>query len=252
MIFLPFGFKGGEVCDPDVTAEDFFEAMRVASRLTQWQFANDAFTDRDVITPQESVRFHMLEARGLLQTTPGVDPILTAAMGAVDPDIWQIPYNRGFQEIGDGDVAHVWTSKFPELVMSVFTFQYIRIDQEDFPDYDAADPTTWLHVRAQIAIAFDGARMPGTGPFANPIDTTYRGTGLGQRATRTTVVALGMLPAGAHRVAPMGAQQAAVGTAAEGYTDETRFLSNPPVEGVCIGNRRHILLRFGRGAWLNP
>lgn len=250
--FLPFGVNGRDVVDPATLTRDFLEAARIAQRMSQWQFAEDGFTDTNLLTLGDHVRVHNNDRRVELQTVSGIDPILTSAMGAPDTDLFQIPYNRGMVEIdpaGDGDVAAVYVSDYPELTLIVYPFQYIRIDQEDFDDYDAADPDTWLHIRASLSLSIDGARMPG-GPFTNPVDTKYRGAGLGQRSCRSCLFAIQMLPAGPHRIAALAGVAPAVKTESEGYTDEASVLTNPPVEGICIGSRRMIVVRFGRGRWL--
>ncbi len=251
MIPLPFGVAPGEVVDPDALSDEFVEFSRIARALTQWQWSESAFTDPTIIAKDQSVCVMSKKVHGFLQTVSGTDPVIADWMaGTIDSGIWQIPYNRGFTEIGGGDVTHSWTSEYPELVLSAFSFQYIRQDTQDFPGYDPADATTHLNIRGQVRLSFDGAPIDGSGFVAKAFDTRYRGTGIGQRSIRTTIVAIQLLPAGAHVVQPEAAQAPAVRLDGDDTTDAALYLDDPPSSGVCIGSRRHILIRSARAKLL--
>lgn len=250
--FLPRGLAGMGMPDPDQFADEFLEAVRVAQSSGPFQFTRDAFPDADVLTPGNHVRILHDKRQALLQTVAGIDPVISSP-GTPEPYIFQIPYNQGFAEIdpmGDGDVAQVWTSEYPELVVAFYSYQYIRLDVEDFPGYDPADDTTWHHIRVQVALTMDGARIPGTGPYANAPATGYRGGGLGQRSARPSVVMVQAVPAGPHRVAAVAAQLPSVKVSDDTLGDPTKFLSDPPVSGVVIGSRRLIVLTAARGTQL--
>jgi hypothetical protein len=244
VIFKPFGVASGGVVDPDELAQEFDEASRVANETSQYQWLRDAFGSVNRLKKSGHVTVDTSEQHVDLGATVTGRPKLFSA-DSPSAQLFQIPYNRGFVEVGEagGTPASVgisWTSRYPELVVAIYCLQYIREDRGLFPDVE-------LDIRAQFRIAVDDAPISGTGPFAVPLDGLSRGVGFGGRAFRSCAVAMLPLPAGRHYVTGYAAQASAIEHKERKLIERTRYLDDPPFEGVCIGSRRLILLRFKKG-----
>ena len=291
MLFFPFGVFDNEVIDPDKLAEEYQEAARVAGDTTQYQWRNRAFPDfsniavdaaATVMTTQVNAILGMRGASHPSGTDRPRDPVLqTQTVGSgrtASATLFQIPYNRGWTE--DTATVQTWTSKYPELVLIAFSYQYIRdyariaepSANGGYPGYPAANndggwnPTpvdafgsatkTFLRLRAKIRIAVDGAHMPGTGPFSLPFFGNERGSGYEGTDHRTTVCAIVPVPAGTHRVSAVAAQgqhtQPTGG--AHTFNDLNEKSAGQPADspdnGVCLGYRRMIVVRFPKGTTL--
>jgi len=247
MIFKPRGVATGGVIDPDLLTDEFEAAAKLAAETGQYQWLLNAFTSVDRLKRGSAghISVDTSHIHADLGATFTTNPILRAAAGAVDPEIFQIPYNRGLSEIGTaggtpGSVGIDWTSRYPEYIVAIYCCQYIREARGRFPDDD-------LDVRAQLRVAVDNAPIPGTGPFAVPLDGQARGTGFGGRAFRSCAVAMLPIAAGRHYVTGFAGQASAIPHVGRKLFERTKYLDDPPFEGVCIGSRRLILLRFNKG-----
>jgi hypothetical protein len=239
MLFFPNGVMPGEVVDPDKLAQEFLEAASLAGQTGQWQWKEDILT-RTLLRGVDVCRVEQTQINCDLQSVQGAEPILPDDAGA-DANIWKIPFKRGFQPIGEGTTHGTldlqWSSSYPELVLIVLTCQYVRELEACDAGMNPADPC----IRIQTRIQLDGAILPGTGPFGNPI-YTVRGTGYGQSTAALSTIYVGVIPAGTHVVQGVAAQadNAQVDAAAI-------FRTAAPVEKVCIGTRNLFVVRFPRG-----
>lgn len=245
-LFLPRGLNPGEVPDPSELARDFIEAARVCQDTTQWQWLAGAFADVDELERGTIVDVEHANVGCELGVVPGVAgnvPILPDTGGA-DADLFKIPYNTGFHPILDqnSDALEVsWASQYPELLFIINTYQYVRRSYGS-SGFNNAN----IHIRMQMRIEVDGVRLPGAGPFCIPFDGKYRGMGYGVRGLRTADLAIWHVPAGAHTVRPVVAQAPMVRIDDSDKIDQELTADNP-TDGVCIGSRRLIVVRFGRG-----
>lgn len=254
-MFFPFGIFGGEVVDPEQLAGEYQRAARKASRTTQHQWARDAMPDRNVLLQGDHVRIHEVEVvaelyrEGVKLSPVGNDPDLTRATG--DPDLFHVPYNRGLVEVDDqsgNPLAVEWTSKYPEVVVVIVDYQYCREKQQHWDTQNQR-----IDVRTQFQIYLDNGGMAGSGPWAIPLSGGYRGTGYARRSNRSQIVAMQLVGAGAHRAVLMAGQMPADFIVAQDDEDdeaEVSYLEYPPTEGVCVGSRKIIVLRFPRGGIL--
>lgn len=248
--FFPHLLRARSVVDPEALAADFTNAAQVAAKIGPHQWLDGAFpaADRELFAPEQHVWVREVGAQVPTGTTDTAPPLIGDGVG--DPDLWYIPYNRGFSEVGDGDTALQWTATYPETVLIAFTFQYMRFDIVDFPDYDPADYSTHRYIRAQLMLEVDGARIPGTGPFG-VLGSSWRTTGLGTRACRSTLWTVQHLPAGPHRVTPVGGQAPCVRVDESETANSSQVVSDDVSNGVCIANRRLVIVGFPRGARLS-
>jgi len=248
-MFFPFGSASGEVIDPDLLAREFTEAAAAAGDTNQWNWIRDAlavskakFIGKDLVNAQQT--FVACD----LQSVQGAAPILPDTVGA-DVNLWKVPFKRGYSTIGEGTpsggLTLTWETEYPELVMVVLSYQYVRVPS--FTDITFVPALTY---RFQGRIQVDGAVMPGTGPFGIPANGNFRTSGYAPSAAAISVVWIGVLPAGAH-VAEGVAGQAdwakmepvTVSTGA----NKMKIADSAPVEGVCVGNRSLLVVRFPRG-----
>ena len=180
----------------------------------------------------------------------GVNPLLTTADG--DPNLFHVPYNRGFVEItGSTDMSIIIASEYPELIMVAFSFQYARRAPANF-FVDLAESLS-ITPAVQVRVTVDGSPIIGAGLENAPPNGATRGMGYKMRALRTTIVGMRMLPAGSHIIKAEAAQppveinQAASGD--EGIGSTISF-ETPPDESVCICHRSLMVFRFPRGQWI--
>lgn len=262
MIFAPKGQIVGNVIDPMDLSEEFVEASRIAENQTQYQWENDALFSGT--TPQMSrlkrgspVKIQTVKQVALLRgdnagvaqdhrngTTAGYDPDITVASG--DSDLYQIPYNRGFNLItGTNDMRLKWVSTYPELIFVFFSYQFHRKTRGGF-SLNADDDTAFIRFKMQLQL--DGSGIYGAG--INGIGNTdgFRGTGIGNRCLRTTCKAISFVGAGAHTLEAHAGQNPCTSILeATDTEEELKFFTNPPNEGVVIGNRTLTVLRFPKG-----
>ena len=250
MFFKPHGVAATEVIDPDDLAQEFDEASRVGTETSQYQWLKSTFSSVNRLKKAGHVVMDTNKQYVELKDASGTRPIITTLFGTPSTQLFQIPYNTGLHEIGTtggtpSSVGIAWTSAEPELVMAVFDFQYIRENKTDMPKPGAFGEI--LDYRAQVRIAIDDAPIPGTGPFAVPLDGNPKGVGFGGRSIRSCAVAMLPLAAGRHYVTGMAGQGAAIPLEDKRVIKRTRHLNDPPFEGLCIGSRRMTLLRFKKG-----
>ena len=120
MIYAPLGYIWPKaIVDPWLLLQEYYEAMRAASRTSQYQWQGDAITDINKVVRGQSVKVQTSSQPVTFDETVGSYPDLSA-----DVDAWDVPYNSSFQEIDD--TRRVWTSQYPELVLVAFSYQYVR------------------------------------------------------------------------------------------------------------------------------
>jgi hypothetical protein len=249
-LFLPPFLPSAGVVDPAKLSRLFVEASKRSSAQTQWQWEDGAFTShqRTLIESGKLAKVRQpiggpVEALlGMSSAGGGVRPDLAALTG--DPNLWQVPYNTGFQEVGDGDVRVTWTSEYPELVWTIYTWQYMR---ETLAILFGAGTEK---VRVAMRLEVDGARREGTGPMAVPTDTRWRGTGLATRSARSTCVDVSLLPAGAHTVTAVAAQRSDDPSDSDETDDEHQYEDSPPNDKIIVGHRNIICVCFALGGGL--
>lgn len=269
--FLPslLGLFPDEPVDPTVIGEDLSKLSALAGHTTQHQWAQDAFTDEEVLKEGHPVRIREAKTTANLYqavynssaaTINGEDPKirphaadLSGGTFTVDPNLYQVPYNRGLQPVDDMRVE--WTSSYPELVWIIADLQYLREKWENF-GFNASNPSDYegtkeYIIRFKARLGLNGAMLPGTGPEVVPFNTRYRGSGYPSRSLRTNFEAFSMVPAGTH-VAQLfvgqgpGEQSVTLGHVLE--TEKTLpYESEPPNEGVVLAHRSLIVITFPLG-----
>jgi len=265
-IFLPKGLKPGGVIDPDELGDEFVRASTVATDTSQYQWVNNALFSGstpqiDLLKNGTPVIIEQVSQKAFLRGTnaspsvartdydadPGNDPLLDSNG---DGQLYHIPYNRGFGKItGAQDMEISWTNEYPELIMTAFSFQFIR---ERDSNFNIGDGTT-VTPRTQIRIVLDGGTIPGAGIYADPGGTTFRGTGYAGTSLRTTIVGLTLAPPGTHSIVAEAAQSPTESTltlSTWGFTAYPTSFEVPPDQGVCIAHRTLMLFRFPRGGWI--
>lgn len=253
MIFLPKGVQSGEIVDPDELADEYIEAARVAQQATQWQWFANAFsttspTDTDVakLARGAAVQMAQVKHEAALGVTVLTDPSLPDDVGA-SADLWKIPYNRGFHRVNEGDSEEAlieWVSEYPEMVVMIASYQYVR---RDTGDYSGSFFSTAGRIpRAQFRLALDGGLLEGSGPYASPQDGKYRGLGIATKAMSGGAVQVRFTGAGAHNAELMAAQAPAneSDNSGDGESEEATYEDDAPTDGVCVGSFRLIVLRF--------
>lgn len=264
----PFGLMPDEPVDPLVLGEDYAKLIAIAGSTTQHQWTRNAFSSINVMQFGHPVRVREAKKTANLyqevydaadaSIDGGNDPRIrphTENFGpwVVDPDIYQVAYNRGLQPVTD--MVLEWTSEHPEMLWIIQDLQYIRehwqrfgYDSGNTPDYNGAIE---YYPRFKARIVVDGAPIPGTGPEVVPFNTRYRGSGYADRAMRTNITALTMVPAGTHTVQLYAGQgPAEPNSTLEAILEQDKDLaynSEPPTEGVCLGHRSLIVVSFPFG-----
>tara|TARA_R110000824_G_scaffold65772_2_gene171105 strand:+ start:14784 stop:15578 length:795 start_codon:yes stop_codon:yes gene_type:complete len=259
--YLPKGLKSGAVISPDELGDEFVRASVVASETTQYQWTDETFQDSansniDLLksgtgvtsTEVSQAAFFRYNSQTWADGSSGQEPLLTVAAG--DPELYHIPYNRGFSKItGTQDMEISWTTQYPELVLVAFSYQGIRKHYTDFDAYLTG--ANYIYPQVQTRITINGGSIIGTGAAEINHGGETRGQGLQNRAVRTTTIGMTLVPPGTHTVTAEAAQPQSYGTSFSNLVngDVTSF-DNPPDEGVCVGHRRLILLRFPKGKLL--
>lgn len=166
---------------------------------------------------------------------------------AVDSNLWYVPYNRGFSDIGGASFS--WDSVYPELVLIWFDFQYIRpfFGSTDGPDeYDFSDQCARLQVKLDV----DGVLYPGTGPFATSQDGKIRGTGFAGIDLRTYVSLSLPVSAGRHTVTAKAALAPSVQVDGEFSNPAFNFMDQGLYPGPAIAGRKLVVLHHPFGTSL--
>lgn len=244
MLFLPKGPIDGDIVDPDKLARDYVDADRVASHTSQWQWASKAVNNVQLLEKGSHVEVRSAKVTASIGVTDSDDPTLNGA------DQFNVPYNTTFADITD--VVVTWDSVYSELVMLVFSFQYMRrfIVTSGAGTDDILMDEDHDKIRFSVRLKVDGILQEGAGIYMSPITSSVRGTGFGGRALSSCVTVLTMLPAGTHEVVPVVCLRDA--TVVNDLDDEPQRGSADagPTEGVVVANRQMIAVRFGRGQWL--
>ena len=252
MFFFPFGVFGGEVVDPQKLAEEWREAARVAGKQTRWQWKDDCFSDQENFKLLKSDESFAAATIGIgADTKSSYSSPAKLQDPSASTNMWLVPYNRGLQEVGDGDVSYEWESQCPELIFVSYSFNYMRNRLSFlFPTSYSSAYLPQDQVRFIARIRIDGNPLPGAGMYVVPVNSLYRGSGLGTISCAPSIVAVAMLPAGAHTVSLFAGIKPFNG-AYNSWTEVTGWADDEsPVDGVRIGARNMSLLRFGRGSMM--
>jgi hypothetical protein len=249
MLFFPKGVFNGEVVDPDRLSVDFVEANRVLSNTTHYQWAEDTFDQRVKLEAGSHVNIINNTKHVRLQITSGQDPIVGRGIGTPAPDLWQIPLDRGLQEIGDGDIRADWVSDVPELVMICYTIQYYMPGQAIINSIFGGNN---FRARFQSLIQLDGSNIPGTGPHATENTISgIRGVGFAHTSLGASATTIQFLEAGAH-TATVVANIARTDPHIDSFNVDSYDykIDNQDFAGFVIASRNLIVMRFGRGGLL--
>tara|TARA_R110000824_G_scaffold44690_1_gene129822 strand:+ start:228 stop:1040 length:813 start_codon:yes stop_codon:yes gene_type:complete len=263
-VYLPKGVKDSGIIDPEEIGNEFIRASKVAKDSTQYQWANNALFDGaepkvNLLKRGSPVKIESVEQAAFLRadtssvpktdysTTNGVDPLLTVAAG--DPNLFHIPYARGYSMItGATDMEISWTTEYPELVLAVFSFQFIRNASTDIVVWTKS--SNFVQPVVQIRVTLNGGVIPGAGIYATPLNESTRGTGLESVALRSTILGMTLVPAGSHVIRAEAGQNPTGPNALTSLTvsgGSNWAFETPPDEGVCIAHRKLMLIRFPRG-----
>jgi len=245
MYFLPKAPQPGMVADPDALARDFVEAKKVAGSATQYQWQENTFKARSKLQAGTHVKVMYAETNATLGVTNSRAPVLISGSG-YDSDNFQVPYNMSLAKIDD--MALTWTSKYPELVKIIFSFQYCRLKRTGFGSSGLI--ATHDIVRFIIKLDIDGYQPEGAGCYKLSNDGSVRGTGFAGRSMASCITYVGMLPAGNHKVVPVVGQADSRGLNLFNNEYISKPLAIPPAPGVVVGNRTMSILRFARGKML--
>lgn len=189
MIYAPRGFVfPSMLAEPSDLMQEFYEAAKIAGRTTQWNWGEGSMG-----SPSTTVVTRQYDNSGWTIQSP---PAVSTATNA-----WQVPYNSGLQEVGGGPngvtFAREWESAYPELVLAIFHFQYLR------EGMDTGEICEDFLYRLMMRMRFDGCDAPGSGPFAIPKYGNPRAMGYAGRSLVSSITAVQFLGAGAHRVGPV-------------------------------------------------
>jgi len=141
-----------------------------------------------------------------------------------------------------------WTATYPELVIIVFDFQYVR---PFFGTVDGADEVTFTDprtARMQVKIQLDGVLHAGTGPFALAQDGSVRGTGFAGEDLRSYSMLITQVQPGRHTARAV----AALGPDTyidRDYTSDLfeRAAQTSLYPGPAFGNRKLFVMRSPYG-----
>lgn len=231
------------VADPDQISQDFIRAKSVATDTSQYQWNKESFTRNLDLERGTHVKVMIAQTEADLAAQTGKAPVLKTTSAFYDPDMFQVPYDMGLTDVTGTEVT--WDSKYPELVMITFSFQYVRRRISSF-GLNASHNT----VRTQIRLSVDGVLSEGAGVYMTGEDGSLRGTGYAARSMASCLSYMTMLPAGTHSVVAKAGQSPCTNVN-KMIDDVLRLpLTNIPDDGVCIGNREMIVMRFARGKWL--
>ena len=285
-IFLPKGVAKGEVLDPNKLSDDFVSASQIATNTTQHQWKSNAFFDsssgedrgdEDKLVKGGPVTIHEVKQEAWLRADSDSQRLAlrTGATGwpfeldrgTCDPNLYHVPYMRDLTRIDDMTIT--WESSYPEVVWTIFSFQFAREAIQKYVWNDTAYsmeqeknseeyPNSGM-IRLQVRISIDGSTPPGSGVYSKMLNQNFRGMGTAQPVFRSSINDMSFLPAGSHRVEALAAQENATmefsetSTGLEALYDWAMWqgpivpMSVVPDSGVCIGHRKLIVIRFPRG-----
>jgi|TARA_R100000084_G_scaffold37668_3_gene15108 hypothetical protein len=239
-MFLPFGLPVSGVIDPEEQMRDFSQALSMLQQIDQHKFKENTFNDQEKLS-NELCTIMTCTTDAALKATATQAPKLGSAATGAHADLYQIEYNRGLQEITMEQDWPQWTSKYAELVLIAFSWQWCRRTNASYNSPDGGI------IRMQLRIAVDGALQPGTGPFSFPLDGLYRGSGLANRSLFSSCHTVLVLPAGTHRISIFAGQSPATLVTDDLTNDGVKPLDDPPNNEVVLGNRGLIVGRFAMG-----
>lgn len=200
-----------------------------------------------------------VEIGDILEITSGADAGLhnISALGTGVTARWDLTLSSALTASATGVDWKVWSATAATTGWNPVE----RITDTKYGDgTKAEDP---YQVRARVKLLVDGGLIEGTGPFSLPMDGLMRGTGFEGRMYRATCVAMINLSAGPHRASAAASQMPHTWPA--GYTAYTPddvdypdeheeydadYIKDPSTQGVCIGSRRMIVIRFPKGTGL--
>lgn len=253
--FFPAAPSPHGIVDPEGIANEFRNVGKSAASTNQWSWTANMVADRTLYELGTFSALHVKETEALLGCAVGTDVVMPGdTVGVPDPQLWPVPYNRGWAVVGvdtaGGPMTLDWVSEYPELVGVCFSFQYCRRNylQADWATFWA---TADRNVRSRVRLRIDGTVVEGSGPFAYPLNNTWGGTGWSARGWGPSIMAWQVLPAGAHTVAAVASQATAMSSDEDGSQEAATFAATPPTDGVAIGNRALYAVRFARGDTLH-
>ena len=245
MLFFPKGPINGDVVDPDKTARDFIEADRISSHTTHWQWTENCIENEAWLERGTHADVVSASVQADLGNTDAAEATLT------DSDLYVLSFNNGYQDVSNMEIT--WSSTYPELVMLVFSFQYIRHRVTTSYPPGTAQITLddgFTEVRFTVRIKVNGVLQEGAGIYQSTEQGSVRGTGYSHRSLAGTVTVVTMLPAGTNTIVPVAALTDS--TFVDDFNDEAKRNSSDygPTTGCVIGNREMIAMRFARGMWM--
>ena len=100
-------------------------------------------------------------------------------------------------------------------------------------------------------MVLDGSVLVGTGAHGTLDNVGLRGTGLANPASRSTTVGMMLVQAGTHSVEVQASQPEINDSTYNSLaTGVSIGFETPTDEGVCVGNRTLVAMRFPRGKWI--
>lgn len=255
IIYGPKGYVISKaIADPHRTAEEFYNAYRVATTTDQWNWGFGAFTTASTMA-DEKVQVETVDVSlGSDNDPPFEDPAILEYPHYADPndtpsELWFVPWNSSYLEVGDGDMAISWTSEYPELVVSNFSFQYVRATLGSLGSGIFGNPRM---PRLRLQMQVDGIVIPGSGPYSKAERTATRGSGSQEHTIAQAVTFVQMLPAGEHRITPVACLGPSVFSSRASDEGAYNYIvdESSVLDYVAFGNRRHTVIRFAKGAWL--
>lgn len=240
------------VADPDRMSAEFFNAYRAAALTDQWNWGFGAFPASSDVALEKVIVMTEEVSLDTADDPPFEDPDILAyphVSGGGPSELWYVPFNSSYLEVGDGDMALEWESPYPELVVSNFSFQYVRASLFALTGAALVVP---VMPRLRMQIQYDGVVIPGTGPYSKAEGSATRGSGSQERTISAGFTTVQMLPAGEHRVTPVASLGPSVySTRASDDGDyEYAAIEADLTDYVAIHNRRHTVIRFAKGAWM--
>lgn len=243
-LYYPFGAMPGEVLDPAQAAVDFQNAAKVAQDLSHWQWAAETFTDPSCF--QDAVLKGYVSQEVNLGTTELSEPVLPDDGGA-DANIWKIPYNRGWDLVGNnaGESMYLtWASTYPELLVMWGWAQYAR-RRKDKAGW-AGSWTDDMTPRVNFSLRLDGAVLPGLGPQGATLDGKARGAGYGVQYLAWSGLVFMVVPPGTHTLEIVAAQ-APWTKSIDDNEDSNESIDEMTTQYVCVGNRKLLCLGLPMG-----
>jgi len=244
MLFFPKGPANGDVVDPDKTSRDFIEADRISSHTTHWQWTENSIDNTEWLERGTHADVVSASIQADLGNTSGAEATLT------DSDLYVLSFNNGYQDVSNMELT--WSSIYPELVMLVFSFQYIRhrVTAGTAGTAELKLDSGFTEVRFTVRIKVNGVLQEGAGIYQSSEQGSVRGTGYSHRSLAGTVTVVTMLPAGTNTIVPVASLTDSTVITATNNELKRNSGDFPPTSGCVIGNREMIAMRFARGMWM--